>query len=99
MTIKVVRSIYACAGALGDYLWMINQPEFSRALFIFNDNEEQFDAYVAGEASGFDAGGGNAAVRQFRKHLPPRSAGVPTGKEVVATRLLMPQPSRRSMRH
>jgi len=80
MTIKVVRSIYDRDGALGDYLWMINQPEFARALFIFNDNEEQFDAYVAGEASGFHAGGGNAAVRPLRKHSPPRAAGVPTGK-------------------
>jgi hypothetical protein len=80
MTIKVVRSTYRGFGVLGDYLWMIDQPEFARALFIFNDNEEQFDAYVAGEASGFTAGGGNAAIRPLRKHLPPRAAGVPTGK-------------------
>jgi len=80
MAIKVVRSTFRGAGVSGDYIWMIDQPEFARALFIFNDNEEQFDAYVAGDASGFTAGGGNAAVRQFRKHLPPRSAGVPTGK-------------------
>ena len=70
MTIKVVRSTYRGAGVLGDYLWMIDQPEFARALFIFNDNEEQFDAYVAGEANGFTAGGGNAAIRPLRKHLP-----------------------------
>ena len=80
MTIKVVRSTYRGAGVLGDYLWMIDQPEFARALFIFNDNEEQFDAYVAGEANGFTAGGGNAAIRPLRKHSPPRAAGVPTGK-------------------
>ena len=81
MTIKVVRSTYRGAGVLGDYLWMIDQPEFARALFIFNDNEEQIDAYVAGEASGFTKGGGNAAIRPLRKHLPPRAAGVPTGKQ------------------
>jgi hypothetical protein len=80
MTIKVFRSTYRDAGVLGDYRWMINQPEFARALFIFNDNEEQFDAYVAGEANGFTAGGGNAAIRPLRKHSPPRAAGVPTGK-------------------
>ena len=80
MTIKVVRSIYRSAGVLGDYLWMIDQPEFARALFIFNDNEEQFDAFVAGKASGFTVGGGNAAVRPLRKLVPPRAAGVPTGK-------------------
>jgi hypothetical protein len=81
MTIKVTRSIYRGVGISGDYLWMIDQPEFARALFIFNDNEEQFDAYVAGKASGFTKGGGNAAIRPLRKHLPPRAAGVPTGKQ------------------
>ena len=81
MTIKVVRSTFRGAGVLGDYRWMINQPEFARALFIFNDNEEQFDAYVAGEARGFAAGGGNAAIRPLRRHVPPRAAGVPTGKD------------------
>ena len=80
MVIKVNRSVYRSAGVLGDYLWMINQPEFARALFIFNDNEEQFDAFVAGEADGFTAGGGNASIRPLRKYVPPRSAGVPTGK-------------------
>jgi hypothetical protein len=80
MTIKVTRSIYRGVGVLGDYLWMINQPEFARALFIFNDNEEQFDAYLAGQTSGFSAGGGNAAIRPLRKLVPPRAAGIPTGK-------------------
>jgi hypothetical protein len=80
MTIKVTRSIYRGVGVLGDYLWMIDQPEFARALFVFNDNEEQFDAYLAGEASGFTEGGGNAAIRPLRKLMPPRAAGIPTGK-------------------
>ena len=80
MAIKVVRSVYRTAGVLGDYLWMSNHPEFARALFVFNDNEEQFDAFVAGKASGFTAGGGNAAIRPLRKLSPPRAAGVPTGK-------------------
>jgi hypothetical protein len=80
MAISVIRSIYRGAGVLGDYLWMIDHPEFARALFVFNDNEEQFDAYLAGEASGFTEGGGNAAIRPLRKLLPPRAAGIPTGK-------------------
>ena len=80
MAIKVVRSTYRGVGVLGDYLWMIDQPEFARALFIFNDNEEQFDAFVVGAARGFTAGDGNAAIRPLRRHLPPRAAGVPTGK-------------------
>ena len=79
MAIKVVRSIFRGAGVSGDYLWMSNQPEFARALFVFNDNEEQFDAFVVGEASGFSAGGGNAAIRPLRKQVPPRAAGIPTG--------------------
>ena len=81
IAIKVVRSIYRSPGILGDYLWMSNQPEFARVLFIFNDNEEQFDDFVAGKASGFTAGGGNAAIRPLRKLLPPRAAGIPTGKQ------------------
>ena len=80
MAIKVTRSIFKSSGCLGDYLWMSNHPEFARALFVFNDNEEQFDAFVAGKASGFTAGGGNAAIRPLRKLSPPRAAGVPTGK-------------------
>ena len=80
MAINVVRSTYRGAGILGDYLWMIDQPEFARALFIFNDNEEQFDAFVAGKASGFTVGDGNAKIRPLRKLVPPRAAGVPTGK-------------------
>ena len=79
MAIKVTRSIFKGSGCLGDYLWMSNHPEFARALFVFNDNEEQFDAFVAGKPSGFTVGGGNAAIRPLRKLLPPRAAGVPTG--------------------
>lgn len=79
MAIKVTRSIFKSSGCLGDYLWMSNHPEFARALFVFNDNEEQFDAFVAGKPSGFTAGGGNAAIRPLRKLSPPRAAGVPTG--------------------
>ena len=79
MAIKVTRSVFGGAGVSGDYLWMSNQPEFARALFVFNDNEEQFDAFVEGKPSGFTAGGGNAAIRPLRKLLPPRAAGIPTG--------------------
>ena len=80
MAIKVTRSVFGGPGVSGDYLWMSNQPEFDRALFVFNDNEEQFDAFVEGKPSGFTAGGGNAAIRPLRKLSPPRAAGVPTGK-------------------
>ena len=44
MAIKVVRSTYRGAGVLGDYLWMIDQPEIvARALLIINDIVAQFD--------------------------------------------------------
>ena len=80
MPIEVIRSIFVGAGVLGDYLWMSSQPEFARALFVFNDNEEQFDAFVKGERSGFTAGGGNAAIRPLRQLVPSRAAGIPTGR-------------------
>jgi len=78
--ITVIPSTYSGRGQAGDYEWMLNQPEYENTLFIFNDNEEQFDAFVKGESSGFTRGGGNAAIRPFRKNSPPRAAGVPTGK-------------------
>lgn len=78
--ITVIPSTYSGSGKAGDFEWMLNQPEHERTLFIFNDNEEQFDAFVKGESSGFTRGGGNAAIRPFRKMSPPRAAGVPTGK-------------------
>ena len=60
---------------------MIYQPEiFVRALFIVNDNKEQFDAYVVGEASRFSAGNRNAAIRPLRKQMPLYVAGIPKGK-------------------
>ena len=99
MTIKVVRSTYRGAGVLGDYLWMIDQPEFARALLIFNDNEEQFDAYVAGEANGFTAG---VAMRRFAHYASIRHLAQQVFRQVsmaVVILHLMPQPSRRSTRH
>ncbi|MDA2955157.1 MAG: hypothetical protein O3B17_04885 [Actinomycetota bacterium] len=78
--ITVIPSTYSKSGQLGDFEFMLNQPAYNRTLFIFNDNEEQFDAFVNGESSGFTRGGGNAAIRPFRKLTPPRAAGVPTGK-------------------
>jgi hypothetical protein len=58
---------------------MIEQPTYGRALFVFNDNEEQFLAFLRGEPAGLRRGGGNAVIRPFRATVPPRAAGVPTG--------------------
>ena len=75
----VVTSIYSELGRDGDFAWMSRQAEHEKTLFIFNDNEEQFRAFVRGERFGIKAGGGNAAIRPLRGLKPPRAAGVPTG--------------------
>lgn len=78
---QVVGSVFAGRGQPGDFGWMLDQPEYARTLFIFNDNEEQFRAYRADPTSrdGCAPGGGNAAIRPFRGQDPPRAAGIPTG--------------------
>ena len=75
----VITSVYSGSGRDGDFAWMSRQAEHEKTLFIFNDNEEQFQAFVKGERSGITAGGGNAGIRPLRGLKPPRAAGVPTG--------------------
>ena len=60
---------------------MIERPEYADALFVFNDNEEQFAAYVRDptDPRGCVRGGGNAAIRPYRCTEPVRAAGIPTG--------------------
>lgn len=72
---------FAGRGRVGDFAWMAEQPDYAAALFIFNDNAEQFLAYAAGrrDAGACGAGGGNAVVRPLRCQDPPRAAGIPTG--------------------
>lgn len=76
---EVIASIYSESGRDGDFAWMSRQAEHEKTLFIFNDNEEQFRAFVRGDSSGFSKGGGNAEIRPLRGLKPPRAAGVPTG--------------------
>ena len=80
--VRVLPSVFVEAGQDGEFVFMLNQSQHSKTLFVFNDNEEQFDAFVRGESSGFSTGGGNAVVRPFRELQPPRSAGIPTGSLV-----------------
>jgi hypothetical protein len=86
--VQVIGSQFSKTGEHGDFGWMIKRPEYADALFIFNDNEEQFLAYmvsrkdakkVSERAYGCQDGGGNAAIRHYRCSRPPRAAGVPTG--------------------
>jgi hypothetical protein len=81
----VIGSQFSQAGAPGDFSWMIERPEYADALFIFNDNEEQFRAYVKDPTGGYGCsdGGGNARIRHYRCLEPPRAAGVPTGSQGV----------------
>lgn len=76
----VTPTFFEGLGRHGDFAWMRTQPDHASTLFIFNDNEEQFNAYLNGKASGFTAGAGNAIARPWRLLSPPQSAGIPTGK-------------------
>ena len=77
---RVLPVVFDGPGRHGDFVWMRNQPEFARSLFVFNDNEEQFMAFEHGRPEGVSPGGGNAGVRPWRGENPPRSAGIPTGR-------------------
>ena len=76
----VTPTFFEGLGRHGDFAWMRMQPDHVSTLFIFNDNEEQFNAYLHGKASGFTIGAGNAIARPWRLLSPPQSAGIPTGK-------------------
>ena len=78
------------AGKIGDFRWMITQPQYARTLFLFNDNEEQFFAYMyvkshpglsqAGidESRAYKSGGGNSIIRPYQR--TGMAAGIPTGR-------------------
>lgn len=77
----VIPTVFTDFGKWGDWEWMQAEPSWAHALFVFNDNEEQFDAYLNGLPGGFTPGAGNALARPWRKFNPPKSAGIPTGKQ------------------
>ena len=78
---QVIGSQFSASRMPGDFEWMIERPDYADALFVFNDNEEQFRAFLndARGGAGCLAGGGNAAIRPYRCADPPRAAGIPTG--------------------
>jgi hypothetical protein len=80
-TMELIGSIFQGRGQLGDFTWMITLPDYADALFVFNDNAEEFRAHQRHEpGSGrCHAGGGNAAIRPHQCRQPQRAAGVPTG--------------------
>jgi hypothetical protein len=77
---NVMPSFYRGKGQFGDWQWMKDQTVFAHTLFVFNDNEEQFVAYLAGTEYGYSVGAGNALARPWRQLNPPKSAGVPIEK-------------------
>jgi hypothetical protein len=81
-TVQLVPSRFEGRDRPGDFAWMIAQPEYADALFVFNDNEEQFRAFQRDphNTAGLSPGGGNATIRPYRGADPPRAAGIPTGR-------------------
>jgi hypothetical protein len=81
VTVQVIGTQFSRPGETGDFGWMLQQPEYADALFVFNDNEEQFRAHRADPAGDYGCarGVGNAAIRPFQCIDPPRAAGIPTG--------------------
>jgi hypothetical protein len=72
-TIQLVPSIFTSHNRIGDFGWMIKQPAYDNALFIFNDNEDAFLKHSCAR------GGGNAVIRPYQCKDPPRSTGISTG--------------------
>jgi hypothetical protein len=72
---KVIASIFTDPNKEGDFAWMIQQPQYRDALFLYNDNVEHRLKSIRG--------GGNAVIRPYNQYNPnvkiPRSAGIPTG--------------------
>jgi hypothetical protein len=80
---QVISFVFDGQNKDGDFNWMISQDQYRDALFVFNDNEDQYYEHrdhpteVAG--AGCLAGGGNAIIRPYQCRTPPRSIGIPTG--------------------
>jgi hypothetical protein len=74
--ISVVHTVFTSRNTDGDFNWMIGNPHYKDALFVFNDNEEYYGKCGRGK--------GNAEVRPYtcfklNGQLHPRSWGIPTG--------------------
>ncbi|HXO10619.1 MAG TPA: hypothetical protein VN880_21430 [Solirubrobacteraceae bacterium] len=87
MAVTLTPSHYVHGDQQTDFKWMIEQPEYKSTLFIFNDNDEQFRAFLDDQTpgtSGCRDGGNNAVIRHYRCLKPPRAAGIPTGPGYVS---------------
>jgi len=81
--VKVIGSVFQGARRDGDFGWMLEQEQYAKAFFVFNDNQSQFEAYQnnpdATDGAGCAPGGGNGAIRPYQCQKPPRAGGIPTG--------------------
>lgn len=70
---KVIGTTFIKKDQYGDFEWMINQPQYKNSIFIFNDNEEDYNSSKRG--------GGSACIRPYNgvDGRKPRSHGIPTG--------------------
>lgn len=69
----VIGTVFKRRGELGDFDWMIRQPEYNDSLFIYSDNIECFSSHSQ------KRGAGNAIIRPYRFSVPPRSSPIVTG--------------------
>jgi predicted NAD-dependent protein-ADP-ribosyltransferase YbiA (DUF1768 family) len=79
--LTIIASVFHKGGEVGDFKWMINNPDYKDAFFIFNDNKEEFQIHHddPNDPAGCHVGGGNAAIRPWQCKTPPQAAGIPTG--------------------
>jgi hypothetical protein len=93
VSVEVIGSQFSKPGETGDFGWMLRQPEYADALFVFNDNEEQFRAHRddPSDPHGCAGGGGNAVIRPYQCDDPPRAAGIPTGSHGAGYSELTPK--------
>ena len=70
---QVIGSVFTGGGKPGDFGWMLRQTEYDGALFIFNDNEEQFRGLPA-------------ATRRAGAAARPVAATPPSGPTAARTR-------------
>lgn len=72
--VNVIGIKFTGRHAHGDFSYMISQPQYNDALFIYNDNVESYQNHNFTQK-----GAGNAVIRPFRFTKPPRAMPIPTG--------------------
>ena len=74
MNLQVIGSVFEGGGYEGDFTWMIEQPDYADALFVFNDNEEQFRAHQQTRTTRGDVRAERETPRSARTSASNRSA-------------------------